>query len=445
MGTIVERPRKKGGKAYMAKIVIKREGKVVHRETKTFDRRPAAEAWIARREEELSKPGAIDRAKQATNDPTLSAVIDQYIAESEREIGKSKAQVLRTIKNHGIAGKRCSQIDSKEILAFLQELDAKPATRAGYLSFLGAVVTVAKPMWGYPLESQEVQNAWIVGFKMGIVGKSSKRERRPTIEELDRIMSHFQDRSARRASSIPMHYIVAFAIFSTRRLDEIARIAWKDYDREGKRVMVRDMKNPGEKQGNDVWVDLVPEAVAIIDAMPKISDQIFPFNPGAMGAAFTRCCQLLGISGEDIPDEQCLHFHDLRHEGVSRLFEMGWNIPHVAAVSGHRNWTSLKRYTQLRQRGDKFANWKWLPIVTTPLKHEAPAYPRPARRLRRDRPGEPGRITRGEASPVAKLTENDVREIRAADGTISSIAQRYQIARAHVRAIKERRIWRHVK
>ncbi|MGA8419323.1 MAG: tyrosine-type recombinase/integrase, partial [Pseudolabrys sp.] len=60
-----------------------------------------------------------------------------------------------------------------------------------------------------------------------------------------------------------------------------------------------------------------------------------------------------------------LRFHDLRHEGISRLFEMGRTIPQAAAVSGHRSWTSLKRYTHIRQTGDKYKNWKWLPIVTT--------------------------------------------------------------------------------
>jgi integrase len=54
-----------------------------------------------------------------------------------------------------------------------------------------------------------------------------------------------------------------------------------------------------------------------------------------------------------------LHFHDLRHEGVSRLFEMGRTIPQVASVSGHRSWQSLQRYTHLRQVGDKYAGWKW--------------------------------------------------------------------------------------
>jgi integrase len=53
------------------------------------------------------------------------------------------------------------------------------------------------------------------------------------------------------------------------------------------------------------------------------------------------------------------HFHDLRHDGISRLFEMGWTIPHVASVSGHRSWQSLKRYTHIRQNGDKYAGWDW--------------------------------------------------------------------------------------
>lgn len=43
-----------------------------------------------------------------------------------------------------------------------------------------------------------------------------------------------------------------------------------------------------------------------------------------------------------------LHFHDLRHEATSRLFEQGYQIQEVAIVTGHRSWDMLKRYTQLR-------------------------------------------------------------------------------------------------
>jgi integrase len=146
-----------------------------------------------------------------------------------------------------------------------------------------------------------------------------------------------------------MQKIVAYAIFSTRRQEEITRGEWRDFDKT--RILVRDMKHPGDKEGNDTWCDLPPEAAAIIESMPKSGTYIFPYSTDAISAAFTRACKFLGI--ED------LVFHDLRHEGVSRLFEMGWNIPHVAAVSGHRNWQSLKRYTHLRQVGDKYATWKW--------------------------------------------------------------------------------------
>jgi integrase len=59
-----------------------------------------------------------------------------------------------------------------------------------------------------------------------------------------------------------------------------------------------------------------------------------------------------------------LHFHDLRHDGISRLFEMGKTIPQAASVSGHKSWQSLQRYAHLKQTGDKYAGWKWLDVVT---------------------------------------------------------------------------------
>lgn len=44
-----------------------------------------------------------------------------------------------------------------------------------------------------------------------------------------------------------------------------------------------------------------------------------------------------------------LHFHDLRHEAISRFFELGsLNVMEIAAISGHRSMNMLKRYTHLR-------------------------------------------------------------------------------------------------
>ena len=63
------RKRKDGSTGYHAQVTIKRSGKIIHRETRTFDRRQAASAWLEKRETELAKPGAVERQK--VPDPKL--------------------------------------------------------------------------------------------------------------------------------------------------------------------------------------------------------------------------------------------------------------------------------------------------------------------------------------------------------------------------------------
>jgi integrase len=89
-------------------------------------------------------------------------------------------------------------------------------------------------------------------------------------------------------------------------------------------------------------VPLLGEAWEIVQRQPRDAgdDRIFPIEPGTLSKAFTGACRRLAIVD--------LHLHDLRHEGVSRLFEAGYSIEQVALVSGHRDWRHLRRYTQLR-------------------------------------------------------------------------------------------------
>lgn len=355
MGTITARKRKDNSTAYTAQIRINRDGKTVYQESQTFDRKQVAQAWIKRRETELAQPGAIERANR--KGVTIKKMIEQYLDEYEkiRPLGKTKSATLSAIKETWLGELDDAALNSQKLVEYAQwrmseEGGGVQAQTVGNdLSHLGAVLSVARPAWGYEVDSHAMSDARKVLRKLGMVSKSKERNRRPTLDELDKLMEHFFEMQARRPDSIHMPKIIAFAIFSTRRQEEITRIRWVDLDEHRQAVLVRDMKNPGQKIGNDVWCQLPDEAWSIVQGMPRDVEVIFPYNARSISASFTRACKFLGIDD--------LHFHDLRHDGVSRLFEMDWDIPRVAAVSGHRDWNSMRRYTHLRGRGDVYAGW----------------------------------------------------------------------------------------
>ena len=60
MATIRTRQRRDGSLAYLSEVRVKRDGEIVHRESKTFDLPGQAKAWAESREKRLAKerPGA---------------------------------------------------------------------------------------------------------------------------------------------------------------------------------------------------------------------------------------------------------------------------------------------------------------------------------------------------------------------------------------------------
>lgn len=189
----------------------------------------------------------------------------------------------------------------------------------------------------------------------------NRRTRRPSTDELRALLAYFQDqfedptrdRAAHGRARVPMRDIILFAICSCMRVNEIMKIVWEDFNPQKRTVVIRDRKDPsGAHKRNDevpllhgpVVIDgEVINPVEIINRQPSANHRtgrIFPFAQKSVDRLFRRAYKDLSIEG--------LHFHDLRHEGVSLLFESGRLIPEVAVVSGHRSWADLKIYTNLR-------------------------------------------------------------------------------------------------
>ena len=282
-------------------------------------------------------------------------------------MGATKRKELNTILNDfDIANRHCSDIGSREIVALAQELSnggRSSSTVHIYLSALSSVFAVAKLAWGFDLDRSATIDAMTVCNRLGITGRSKARDRRPTREEVEAILEYIETSYLNHPGSASIHKIALFALFSTRRESEVARAKHTDLDPETSRLFIKDMKHPGKKAGNDVWCDLPAPALQVAQSMKPFKSKvekkralIFGTSKNVISRRWTEACRMLGI--ED------LVFHDLRHEGISRLFEMGETIPQVAAVSGHQSWASMQRYTHLQTRGDRYEGWEWIGRVT---------------------------------------------------------------------------------
>jgi integrase len=81
--------------------------------------------------------------------------------------------------------------------------------------------------------------------RLGLVGKGSERDRRPTQDELDRLVAAF-DVNPRQ--QIPIGRIIRFAVATPMRQDEISRIEWADFDPQKKMLLIRNRKDPRRKK-----------------------------------------------------------------------------------------------------------------------------------------------------------------------------------------------------
>ncbi len=170
---------------------------------------------------------------------------------------------------------------------------------------------------------------------MGYIEAAGERDRRLTDDEIEAIK-----RNLCKQVSVRMADIIDFCLQSCMRISEVCRITWSDVDEQARTVIIRDRKHPTKKFGNHCVVPLLNGSFETLIRQPKRDERVFPHHPINLSRKFKTAADNAGVRN--------VVLHDLRHEGISRLFEIGFAIQEVALVSGHTNWRTLKRYTHLR-------------------------------------------------------------------------------------------------
>ncbi len=368
MASITKRVSKTGKVSYQARA--RRKGYPL--ECKTFDTRQEAKDWAAGVEGLMAQNAyVVDKDSRRV---TLEEVLDEYL---KRQVPKLKGrqpyyEVLEW-KRRPLAKRIIGHITVADIIAWVDERlnervglhrrnmrgqiiysrDGKPLpgrrprkirpkTVLNEFTRLSAVFTWA--------QTELEMHALVNPCKLVPDGRRPKargRDRRLKKGELKQILA-----AAKHDEMALIGPITEFAVETACRRAEIAKLKLKDYDRDAHTLAVR-----GTKNGDDRDIGLSPRARQILEqiiaerVLTEPDTLLLPVMPDDITHAFRRCCSATEINGQEVTpiggllDFDGLTFHDLRHEGTSRFFEVGLKIQEVAHQTGHRSYQSLKRYT----------------------------------------------------------------------------------------------------
>ena len=331
---------RKRGDAWQALVRVRKDGEMLHQETRTFtgDRAESlARDWADRLEARLAEGGVAERKLSSL---TVGQLLRRYL-ESRSKMGTLHRNVTNELEQLATEFNLLplSKLKSETLTKFAmrrRDEGAGGATVMHNLATLRSVLNAAKPMYSLDIDGTVVAEAISVLTRQRVVHRSTERDRRPTADELTRLAAEFDRIAPHPSTVIPMTKIVALAVAFPRRLGELTDMKWRDL--KSNVITLRDTKNPVKPRTEKVPVQA--KAAAIISSLPVFDERILPYKSESISASFQRACIRLNIDD--------LRFHDLRHEGITRMFEAGLEIQEVAMISGHLSWNMLKRYTHLQ-------------------------------------------------------------------------------------------------
>lgn len=297
---------------------------------KSFDKRSDAERWARELEAEADRSGwvADTRAAEKT---TLKELLTRY--RDEVTPGKrgavSEASRINVMMRRPIAYRTLAKLTSADVATYRDERlkTVAPATIIRELNTISHAIEIATREWGLWLPHNPVKLVRRPPAPRG-------RTRRLNDGEEDALLA-----ACDRGRTPLLKPLLVLAIETGMRRGELLDLRWKHVD-----LTKRVAHLPLTKNGDTRDIPLSRRAVATLKeiwAKPgRNADRVFPMTGNSVRLAFEHLRVRAGMSD--------LHFHDLRHEAISRLFEKGLNIAEVSAISGHRELKMLQRYTHLR-------------------------------------------------------------------------------------------------
>lgn len=307
---------------------------------KSFHFKKDALAWARQTEADIQ--AGRWRPKNANDGITLGEALTGYQNEITT-LKKGFAQetcIINAIKREDIVKLALTAISSAQMASLRDKWmnTLAPATVRRRLAILSHCFEIARKEWLVAVDNplQSIRKPTV----------TNSRSRRLKDGEFDAILA--------ASESAELAPIARLAVETAMRLSEIVGLRWRDVNLQSRIVILPETKN-----GSSRVVPLSPEACDIFASLPRrIDGAVFAVSGPSVTQAWSRAverarkayrtmCAKAGTA-PDLAYLTDLHFHDLRHEATSRLFERGVFGPmEVAAITGHKTLQMLSRYTHM--------------------------------------------------------------------------------------------------
>ncbi|EKS30923.1 tyrosine-type recombinase/integrase [Afipia felis] len=305
-------------------VRVRRDGVAV---SKSFLVKKDAELWARDTELKADRAELPPNIKQLAR-ITLAELVIRYRDEvtPSKKTAASEIVVLNAFLRHDICKKRLSDLTVGDFSRYRDERlkEVKVNTLRRQLNPIQNMFKIAYKEWALPIPVNPVQ-------AMGLKNEDDARERRIEDEEWERLIAAVE--AARNPLIEPM---MRLGRETGMRRSEMLRIIERHVSLKRRELFV-----PPGKNNKARTIVLTQEAVNILSRLIGESDKdgrLFPMTIQAAKCAWRRVRARAGLDGHN------LRFHDIRHEAISRFFEIGLSMPEVASQSGHKDARMLLRY-----------------------------------------------------------------------------------------------------
>ena len=291
--------------------------------SKKFRHKLDAVKW-ARKIERLVELGKYEDTTEAGM-TTLGSALERYIHEKLIHNKSTKPDEYRIakIQRSPISQVSLAELTSGKLSKFRREIASETSNSSAnrYITLICACIRTAIQEWDIYVPTNPCKN-------LSKLREPSPKEDRISLDEEQRIMVN-----AKRTAVRELPCILTIGFDLGLRRSEILNLRWENV-RENALVLV-DTKN-----GTTRTVPITNRIKSELSKLPRnISGNVFDgVSIPRFRRAWDRCLKLAEVNTT---------FHRLRHEACSRLNERGFTIPEICAISGHKTWSVLKRYTHI--------------------------------------------------------------------------------------------------